>query len=258
MKKSLVTSFSTLALFFASSTLLAAPLLSVDLNDRQSTDNPDTPPGYTPFLLTNTTTISAAVTTASSQIIGPYTVTVTPFDDNQDENSVTAGIQNAVGAIDDRDRATPIASGTLTLSQIYDDFVFAGTSTGPTGGMNLSIAGLSPNTSYSITLYSFDQGSTGLRTANWLDANNASALVLTTSFNGSNLPVNDADDRFTGIAITDSTGTLTLLGRNTTPNIASGAVNPGVFLNGFELNPVPEPTSLFLLALTPLFRRRRL
>jgi prepilin-type N-terminal cleavage/methylation domain-containing protein len=112
------------------------------------------------------------------------------------------------------------------LADVYDDIVFAQTTVGPTGGMDLAVSGggLTPNTPYRIAIYAFDSGSTPApqpRSANWLDGNNGDALVLATSFSGAALPVGDNDYRFTGIARTDGSGALLLKGRNTTPNSRS-------------------------------------
>ncbi len=245
MKHSLISSIAALALVGLSQSA-SAQLLAVDVNDRVTTDIPDTVPGFSTFIFSQTGT--GGVTTNTTQILGAYSVSLAPFDDNLDENTVTVGIQNGVGVIDDRDRGTPT---TGSYAQIYDDFIFANTTTGTTGGMDLSISGgaLEANMQYLVSIYAFDSGSTPLpqpRTANWLDGNNANAFVLATSFVATNLPTTDSDYRFTGIATTDANGVLRLLGRNTTANTAAGAVSPGVFLNGFEIQQVPEPSTIAL------------
>jgi hypothetical protein len=236
---------------------VAAPLLAVDINDRSTTETPDTVAGFDAFTMTGTTAASSA---AESRVINGYTVTLQAFDDHLDEQNGTAGVQDGVGQIDDRDRATPTNSGSLTFAQIYDDFIFAGATTGPTGGMDLTINSggqLAPNTQYQISIYSFDSGSTPLpqpRTAQWLDGNNGNALVTNTAFSGATLPTSDGQYKFTGVALTDASGNLLLKGRDTTgfePTTAA-AVSPGVFLNGFEINVVPEPASLGFVALGAL------
>jgi hypothetical protein len=228
-----------------------AALLSVDVNDRQSTDAPDSVTGFSTYVLTGT---SAAVTTPVTQMVGAYSVTLAPVDDLMDENLTTAGVQDTLGAIDDRDRTTPTNSGLLTYAQIYDDFVFAGTSTGFTGGMDLTVSGgaLMPNSPYLVSIYAFDTGSTAApvpRTALWTDANNANAPVLITSFNGAVSPTTDNQYRFTGVARTDANGALRLQGRNTIAIPTAGGVTPGVFLNAFEINEIPEPASLGLIGM---------
>ncbi len=248
MKNPLLLLTTTLAFVALGQSTPAQTLLSVDVNDRTVVDTPNTVTGFLSYTLNGTT---ATVTAPSQQTVGSYSVTLAPFDDGLDENTVTNGLQNTTGAIDDRDRTTPTNGVSLTYAQIYDDFVFAGASTGPSGGMNLTISGgaLLPNTQYLISIYSFDSGSTAApqpRTANWLDGNNGDALVLTTSFSGGTAPVNDGDYRFTGLATTDGAGSLFLKGRNTTGYQPDGAVSPSVFLNGFEVSVVPEPSSVVL------------
>jgi hypothetical protein len=230
----------------------AVPLLAVDVNDRQTTDAPDSVPGFGSFL-GGAMGASAAITAPVTQMINGYSVTLAPFDDLLDENTSTAGLQDTLGAIDDRDRTTPTNAGALTFAQIYDDFIFAGASTGFTGGMDLAVSGgsLMPNTQYFVSIYSFDTGSTAApvpRTAAWTDGNNANALVLTTSFDGAASPTTDNQYRFTGIARTSAAGALLLRGRNTIPMATAGGVTPGVFLNAFEINAVPEPASLSLMS----------
>src|SRR5690242_19012557 len=112
--------------------------------------------------------------------------------------------------------------------------------------MDLKITGgqLQPNTQYLVSLYDFDSGSTAApqpRTANWLDGNNADALVVATSFNGGTLPTSNDQYKFSGLAMTDGSGGLFLKGRNTSPNAAAGGVTIGVVLDGLEINQAPEP-----------------
>ena len=241
--------------------VVSAALLAVDVNDRTAADTPNSVAGFESFVLSGTT---ATVSTPTTQTIGAYTVKIAPFDDMMDENTVTEGVQDTAGVLDDRDRTTPTDGGSFTFAQIYDDFVFAQTGNGPTGGMDLTISGgtLVPNTPYRVAIYAFDTGSTAApqpRSATWLDGNNASALIVNTSFSGADLPTTDDQYRFAGTALTDASGVLRLLGRNTTPNGTNGATSIGVFLNGFEIDVIPEPGSLVLVAAaaaTLLLRRR--
>lgn len=230
----------------------AATLLAVDFNDRTAGTGggvTNTQSGFLGWKMSGTTAASSAL---ESQAVGAYNVTLQAFDDGQDENNVTAGIQNTVGQIDDRLRSTPTNSGALTFADLYQDVIFAGASTGPTGGLDMTVSGgsLQPNTQYLVSIYAFDSGSTPApqpRTANWLDGNNADALVLATSFSGATLPTANDTYKFTGVAITDATGKLLLHARDTTPFSSGGGATVGVVVNGFEVAEVPEPASVVIL-----------
>ena len=248
----------------ATATTRATPILAVDINDRSTNDAAHQQAGFAYFLMAGTTAASSVLESNSLSSDGganTYTVTMQAFDDHLDENTVTTGIQDSTGQIDDRARATPTNGGSLTTAALYQDLIFAGTSVGPTGGIDLKITGgqLQPNTNYLVSFYDFDSGSTAVpqpRTANWLDGNNSDALVVTTTFNAASLPTTDDQYKFTGLARTDGSGGLFLKGRNTTPNSASGATNIGVILNGFEIN-TPEPASLSLIGIAGITMLRR-
>lgn len=242
-----------LALMITEPNLRAATLLAVDVNDRSTNDAAHQQAGYAYFLMAGSAAASSALesNTLSSDGSNNYTVTMQAFDDHLDENTTTAGTQDTVGQIDDRARATPTNAGALTNSALYQDLIFAGGSVGPTGGIDMKISGgqLQPSTQYLVSIYDFDSGSTAApqpRTANWLDGNNADALVTATSFNGGTLPTSNDQDKFTGVATTDASGALLLHGRNTTPNGSNGADTIGVIIDGFEINPIPEPATLSL------------
>ena len=123
---------------------LAVPILAVDINDRSTNDAAHQQAGYAIFLMGGTTAASSASESnllSSDGGANNYTVTLQASDDHQDENTVTAGVQDTTGQIDDRDRATPVDGGAFTYGQMYDDLIFAGTSAGPTGGIDLTITG---------------------------------------------------------------------------------------------------------------------
>jgi hypothetical protein len=257
-------SLSVLLAVAGVSSVASAALLSVDFNDRTggagSTPS-NTQAGFSAWKMSGTTAASSALET---QAVGAYTVTLQAFDDHQDENTTTTGIQDGTGQIDDRLRTTPTNSGAFTFADLYDDVIFAGLTTGPTGGMDLTVSSgaLLPNTQYVVSIYAFDSGSSPApqpRAANWLDGNNSNALVTATSFGGATLPTSNDQYKFSGLAQTDASGVLFLKGRNTTPNGSNGADTIGVFINGLEINEVPEPASLalFLVAATLLQLRRQ-
>jgi hypothetical protein len=214
----------------------SAALLAVDVNDRTAVDAPNSVAGFGQFQLSGTT----AAVGSSMAVVDGYTITVTAV------NAAGAPL----GGIDDRDRATPTTAP--TLNQIYDDFLFTAAGVGAGGGIDMAIASgglLAPNTQYRFSVYSFDSGSTTQtqpRTAAWLDGNNSDLLVLTTSYAGAVAPITDDQYKFTGVAMTDGSGNLLLRARNTTANDTAGIITPGVFVNGFEIDAIPEPAALSL------------
>jgi hypothetical protein len=207
----------------------AQTLLKVDVDARagDSTAGPpgdNTVSGFGSFTLTPATT---GAQPSSTGVVNGYTISVLAV--------------NAAGdpqpGIDDRDRATPTTAP--TLNQLYDDFIFTAAGVGAGGGIDLTVSGgtLMPNTPYSFSLYAFDTGSTGVgRTADWLDGNRNNIRSFSTSFAGGTSPTTDEQYRFTGVAMTDGSGQLFVRGRNTTP-LSGTTINPGVFVNGFEVNP---------------------
>jgi hypothetical protein len=205
-----------------------ASVLSLDFNARTSADAVDTQPGFTAFTL-------------------------------DDSGSTINGVKvtfSAIGAgtsLGDRDRTAPANGGAFTTSEILDDFVFAqATSNSVPTGMDIRLEGLSPSSSYEISLFAYDSGSAGTRTARW--SGNGTAL-FTTSFTGafSAIPANDLVNRYDATALTDAAGTLTLSGR-----LAGG--NPAVFADGLIISGIaPEPSSMATFAgiAACLFLRRR-
>lgn len=234
-------------------TARAVPLLAVDIDDRETvalgTEVGNTQAGFQSFTLKGTTasvpytpegdnTITSGTTT---RVLGAYTVSVVAFDDHLDENNVTAGIQDTVGAIDDRDRTTPVDGGALTYAQIYDDFFFAGASVGPSGGADITISGgsLLPNKAYLFSVYSYDVSSAGTHSANYYDLTNTTAPILSTTWAGAaaNNPTTNDQYKFSGLAVTDASGVLAVRGRASVGYPAAGGTTiTGVFINGFEIN----------------------
>jgi hypothetical protein len=232
----------------------AVPFLQVDMNDRTVVDSPNTVTGFSSFTLTGTT---AASPTAVAQTISGYDVMLGPWDDGTDGNPV--------GQIDDRDRALPTNSGSLTYAQIYDDFIFAGASVGSSGGIDLMVTGgvLQPNFEYNVSIYSYDGEAvttTTRRTATWYDRNNLDSPILTTDWVDDVPPATDSTYKFTGVARTDSSGKLFVRGRGNpadssqVPPVNNG---PAVYINGFELETL-GPVSELTLEINTFTGRARL
>src|SRR4051812_30752310 len=143
---------------FGPSSVASAALLSVDFNDRGNTPSftpSNTQAAFSGWKMSGTSAASSAL---ESQAVGAYTVSLQAVDDHVDENTVTAGVQDTVGQIDDRLRTTPTNSGLLTTAGLYDDVIFAGTHVGPTGGMDLQGRGVAGATQYFIGLLAVRSG----------------------------------------------------------------------------------------------------
>ena len=207
----------------------AAPLLAVDVNARTGDAVDNTVAGFTEFKLPAGSPVQIA-----SATIGSFGITM---------KSVNASGASA-GALDDRDRAAP--TGTPTLNQLDDDFIFVpAAGVGAGGGMDLSIASggaLQPNKSYQVSIFTYDVTSTGttdLRTTNWLDGNSFNANVMSTAFTGSTAPTTDERYKFSGVYRTDASGNLLLKGRSASP-----AGTNAVFVNGFTIEEVAPALTL--------------
>ena len=121
----------------------AAVMLSVDVND--AVDNPaDTAPGFAGYLLSGNTLA-----------LGGYTVDINPANG---------------AALDDVHRATPATAGSLTLGALYRDCVFAAgdnTANYYRVGLDTVIGGLTAGKQYTLTMWSYDSGSTCARMSDW-------------------------------------------------------------------------------------------
>jgi hypothetical protein len=104
------------------------------------------------------------------------------------------------GKLDSRRRGTPTGD---YLEQIWRDFVFA-----RPGGFRLTLSGLEPGKTYQITIFAYDTGSAGQRTADWVNMN-TNEVVLTTSFSSADTP-SEASHGFSGVTQADENGTIVM------------------------------------------------
>jgi hypothetical protein len=134
------------------------------------------------------------------------------------------------GVLDDRDRATPVQTQTLTQDQLYDDFIFVNGQTNG-NGIRIQISGLKTNQDYNLKIWSFDSGSVGSRVSDWVETASGVTNVIVTgyTFDGSILPVQDGDDTFSASVKSSPTGNLIIEGRR------NGGTSHGVFLNALQL-----------------------
>jgi hypothetical protein len=186
------------------------PILSLDFNDDDTSGEAgaaNTETGFSSMVLSN-----------NPGSFGSIGVQITALDG---------------GVLDDRDRAVPTQSGLLTLDQIYDDFIFiVGTTNG--NGARVQITGLTAITDYQLTVWSYDNGSTGSRVSDWIETASGPTRIITNgyTFNGSTLPLLDTDNTFGGVVTSSPGGALTIEGRR------NGGTSHGVFLNALQLAPI--------------------
>jgi hypothetical protein len=137
----------------------------------------------------------------------------------------------SVGAVnlESRRRGQPTNNGAFTQEQLLRDFVFARDAT-PDQGMDLIAEYFKPNTTYTVTIWSFDNGSVTLdRVSDW-SANGVPVRSGYTFF-GSALPTSNDQYRFSFSAASDADGKIVISGRRS-PS-AGGGLN--VFLNAVEI-----------------------
>jgi hypothetical protein len=131
--------------------------------------------------------------------------------------------------IESRRRALPTNNAAFTQEQLLRDFVFSRDAT-TDQGMDLTAEYFKPNTAYSVTIWSFDNGSVTLdRVSDW-SANGIPGRTGHTFF-GSNLPTTDDQYRFTFGTVSDGDGKIVISGRRSAA--AGGGLN--VFLNAVEI-----------------------
>ena len=167
-------------------------------------------------------------------------------------NNVTYAAVGAGVTVDDRERGTGNSTD-AAHQHMWMDFIFANGSNAAGEGLDITVEGLLANSVYDVRLWAFDSSSGSSRTATWTGSG-AGGTSAELTFAGSGTKPASLDDyvaEFT--AQTDASGTLVLEGRH-----KSGSTHT-VFVNGFQLTLVPEPTTLALavVGLLGLRRRRR-
>ncbi len=196
-------------LHFTAGPAPGAPVLRVDFNDDDSGEvgAANTEAGFDSMTLSSNPSTFGAITVQLAALNG--------------------------GVLDDRDRGLPTQSGNLTLDQLYDDNIFVmGTTNG--NGARVHITGLTPSTSYRLTVWSFDSQNAGARVSDWVETAGGFNRFITNgySFDGSILPTRDTDATFGATLPSSSTGALTIEGRR------NGGTSHGVFLNALQLAPL--------------------
>jgi hypothetical protein len=209
----------------------AATILAIDFDAGSSTSKTAT--GFSKFNV-GANDFSGPL----SNTFGSYTVTVAGG------SSVNAsGNISGTNVLLGRDRTTLYSGGTFTYGLLYEDFV-ASKTVGDSVAME--VTGLAANTSYSLTLYAYDNNTSTSATFSNLTGGSSVSLgtiTWTSSYAfGSTTP--NSVFSLTATVTSDSLGRLIIL--------STGTSTTGGRINGFELSAVPEPSIIGLLLGTGL------
>ena len=215
--------FSSNALVGFAVGLTNSMLLALDVNERGLDPAPTTAAGFTSLVINSNGSSSTIQTLATTRAFGPIIVSITNL---------------APYGYDDRLRPTPTNNGAFTDSLLLQDFIFSRDDSG-TGGLDVTLSGLSPHQAYWLTIWSYDSGSPGTRVSDW--SANGVPVITNYTFSGSLLPTSNDQYRFSFDTSADSAGSIRLSGRR---DLASSTF--GVFLNALQIetvSAVPGPTN---------------
>jgi len=188
-------------------------ILALDFNERGAASV--TQAGFSSFVINSNVNSTAIQTNPTVRAYGAFTLTLS---------------NTAPNGYDDRLRTTPVNSGSFTLASLLQDFVFSRETTS-TGGLDLTVTGLTADQGYVATIWSFDTGSSGKRVSDWFA--NGSLVKSNYTFDGSVLPISDSFYAFSFYAKATSAGALVISGRRSTN---SDAASPAVFIDGILLS----------------------
>ncbi len=200
------------------------PVVSLDVNDRSTPAGGVTEAGFSSLVINSNVSSTAIQTQATVRVFSGVTVTVS--------NTSPYGY-------DDRLRSTPTNSGVFTESLLLRDFLFSQDLTG-TGGLDVGIAGLTPNRLHRFTVWGFDSGSSGDRISDWFA--NGALVKSAYTFNGAVVPSSNDQCQFSFDAAADGAGQVLLSGRR---NPASASF--GVFLNALRIQSLTTSAATNLL-----------
>jgi hypothetical protein len=128
-----------------------------------------------------------------------------------------------------RRRVVPVNSGVFTEAQLLLDFIFA-SDTNTSQGMDLDVEFLEPNAPFTVSIWSYDNGSSGSdRISDW--SANGAPVRTGYSFFGTTLPTDNDTYRFDFNTISDANGRILIEGRRS----AFAAGNLNVFVNALKV-----------------------
>jgi hypothetical protein len=127
----------------------------------------------------------------------------------------------------------------MTQAQIYNDFIFANSTTDGTG-LRIRIHRLAPNTPHELTLWSYDPQSAGGRVSDWSETSSGTPIAIQTeyTFDGSVQPVNDFEYTMTATLTSSPEGELVIEG------IRNGGTSVAAFVNALRLVANPGAPTL--------------
>lgn len=185
--------------------LAATTVLAMDVNDRSSAAAGVTMPGFSSFIINSNVSSTTIQTQATTRVFGSIVVSV--------GNTAPYGY-------DDRLRDAPNNNGAFTESLLLRDFLFSQDNTG-TGGLNITIAGLTPNAAHRLTVWSFDGQSVGAKVSDWFA--NGVLVKSNYTFNAAVPPTSNAQYQFTFDATANASGQILLNGRRDVTSSSFGA-----------------------------------
>ncbi len=185
----------------------AASGAQIDLKTNSSATSLPAPSGWTGFAFAPVPESGAGSVTTATTTVGGLTVKIDAVG-----ASVTLSSRNREGG------ATDVINDSASLNNVAEDFIYANASTYTAGspkGLNITVSGLTPDTSYAVRLWGYDSVSSSNRSTVWTDATGGDSATLT--FNGaSGTLANDAalDERSVDLtAVSNASGQIVLQGR---------------------------------------------
>ncbi len=162
----------------------------------------------------------------------PGWTNITLSDNGSSVNGITVTIEPVGGiSLQDRDRTAPVDNPpSLTVDQLFDDFIYASSQSDDTG-LEVSLVGLVPRQEYEVTLWSYDTGSVNSRISTWSEVSGPEPVEIESTyvFDGTIPPTSDLDYTMSAKLTASDTGELRIRG------LRNGGTSFGVFLNALQL-----------------------